>query len=249
MNGRPFSVIAPYYDILMSDVDYEGWVEYIAELLPEYSQKELKILDIACGTGVCAVLFRRAGHDVVALDSSPQMLERARERFRRERAEIEVLEEDMRRFSLPEKVDLVTCLFDSMNNLTEEVDLERCFRCVIDVLTESGSFIFDMNTEYGLSTFWGDRTVVKEECGVTSIWRNKWDNSRKMAVLNLTLFVKEDDNSYKKLDEVHEEKGHSSSTVREVLRRVGFSEVCMYKHLTTERPSRHTGRIMYKARK
>jgi len=246
MKSPPFTVIAPYYDTLMADVDYEDWVEYIARLYPVYGSRRLRILDMACGTGTCAALFSKAGHDVVALDSSSQMLGVARKRFASERVKVEVVHEDMRSFEIKEKVDLATCLFDSINNITSENDLSSCFRCVLETLNDSGVFIFDINTEYGLSTFWGDKTVVREDGHVFSIWRNKWDSRRRLAVLNLTLFVKEDD-IYRRIDEVHEEKGYSGKDVLSVLQEVGFREVSMFKHLTTERPSKVTGRIMFKA--
>ena len=248
MKSPPFSVIGPYYDTLMADVDYEDWVEYIAKLYPEYSNRSLKILDIACGTGVCAVLYGKAGHRVTALDSSGQMLEVARRRFAAEGVAGEVIEEDMRNFRLTEKVDLVTCLFDSINNLTDETELASCFGCVFESLADSGVFIFDINTEYGLSTFWGNKTVVREDGHVLSIWRNKWDPRRRMAVLNLTLFVKEGD-GYRRIDEIHHERGYSGKEISAALRRAGFTEVSMFRHLTTDKPSKVTGRIMFKARK
>lgn len=249
MKSRPFSVIAPYYDILMKDIRYDEWVEYIAELYPDYADRRLRILDIACGTGVCAVLFRKAGHGVVALDSSEQMLEVARQRFAKEQMDIEVLRADMSDFSIEGKVDLVTCLFDSMNNLLDEGELESCFRCVADSLNESGLFIFDMNTEFGLSTLWGDKTTVKEEGPVLSIWRNSWDPRRKLATLDLTLFVCENDVDEKstRIDEVHLEKSYPVKLVAALLRRAGLSDVSIYRHLTTKKASRATGRIMVKA--
>lgn len=251
MKSRPFSAIAPYYDILMVDIQYEEWVEYIAGLHPDYADRRLRILDIACGTGVCAVLFGKAGHDVVALDSSEQMLEVARQRFTKEQMDIEVLQADMSDFSIEGKVDLVTCLFDSVNNLLEEDELESCFRCVADSLKESGLFIFDMNTEFGLSTLWGDKTIVKEEGPVLSIWRNTWDPRRNLATLDLTLFVSENDISdrFTRIDEVHVERSYSLKFVAALLRRAGLTDVSMYKHLTTEKATRTTGRMMVKAGK
>ncbi|MFQ5906480.1 MAG: class I SAM-dependent DNA methyltransferase, partial [bacterium] len=221
MRFPPFSAIAPYYDILMSDVAYDEWVDYIAGLCPEYRGEKLRILDMACGTGVCAVLFRRAGHEVIVLDSSAQMLDVARKRFARENVDIEILEKDMRQFSIEGKVDLVTCLFDSVNNLTEEDDLDSCFRCVAHALKDSGLFIFDMNTDFGLSTFWGNRTIVKEKNPVLSIWRNSWDQKRRLATLDLTLFIREND-VYRRVNEVHVERGYSGRMIAAMLRRAGF---------------------------
>jgi SAM-dependent methyltransferase len=248
MKSPAFSDIAPYYDTLMADVDYEGWVEYIAKLYPDYGRRRLRILDMACGTGVCSVLYSKAGHDVIALDSSSQMLDVARNRFVDEAIHTQVVQSDMCSFELEQKVDMVTCLFDSINNLTSENELASCFACVFESLLDSGIFIFDMNTEYGLSTFWGDKTVVREDEHVFSIWRNRWDPRKKLAVLNLTLFVREQD-VYRRIDEVHREKGYTAKEVSSVLRKVGFGEVSMFRHLTTERPSSVTGRIMFKARK
>ena len=50
-----------------------------------------RVLDACCGTGDLAIAARRAGADVVGLDFSPRMLERAR----RKEAEIEWIEGDL----------------------------------------------------------------------------------------------------------------------------------------------------------
>ena len=47
-----YQKFAQVYDLLMADVDYEGWATYIQELFSYYGSKPKTIIDLACGTGI-----------------------------------------------------------------------------------------------------------------------------------------------------------------------------------------------------
>jgi SAM-dependent methyltransferase len=149
----------------------------------------------------------------------------------------------MEAFSLPCAVDLVTCLYDSLNYLLSEGTLKDAFRCVRRSLNPGGAFIFDMNTEYGLSTYWGDRLVVKDNPGLTSIWRNHYDSRRRIASLRLTLFVPRG-SLYARIDEEHRERGYTPREVDSLLAESGFSQRFLYRHRTFDAPDAQTGRVM-----
>jgi len=53
----------------------------------------------------------------------------------------------MRRIASSEIYDLVTCTYDSVNYLTEPVDLRALFSSVAGRLSPGGVFVFDSNTE------------------------------------------------------------------------------------------------------
>ena len=49
----------------------------------------MKVLDVACGTGVVAITAARTGAAVTALDLTPQLLERAKENARLAQVHVE----------------------------------------------------------------------------------------------------------------------------------------------------------------
>ncbi|MEW6686653.1 MAG: class I SAM-dependent methyltransferase [Candidatus Edwardsbacteria bacterium] len=188
---HPFTQIPPIYDRLMSDIPYDKWVEYIEQILKQLSCKPKKILDLACGTGTVAFLLIKRGYKVVGVDSSEGMLNEAERKSKNEKLPLDLIHSEMQNFRLREKVELAICLFDSLNYLLKEKDLENTFWCVFEVLTSDGIFIFDMNTEYGLSSYWGENIYVKEQSGLFSVWQNRYDQKSGIATLRITIFAEE----------------------------------------------------------
>jgi len=75
-----------------------------------------RVLDVACGSGNAAIAAaRRSWGDVVGVDFVPALLERARERARAERLEIEFVEGDAAELPFGDaEFDVVTSVFGAM---------------------------------------------------------------------------------------------------------------------------------------
>ena len=58
----PFNKIARYYDLIYKDKNYDDEVNYIDNLLEKYLKSEKKILELGCGTGKHALLFKKKGY-------------------------------------------------------------------------------------------------------------------------------------------------------------------------------------------
>jgi len=80
------------------------WAAALASLLPP-----LDVADFGCGTGVLTVEMARWARKVTAIDANADVLEKARERARRENAKnVTFVREDLHHLSLPGgKIDLV----------------------------------------------------------------------------------------------------------------------------------------------
>ncbi len=244
----PFTGIAPYYDALMWDIDYQGWIDYTLRLCEKFSLKPKKVLDLACGTGTCCLILAEKGYEVFGLDESEEMLRVAEKKVEARNVAARFAKADMRSFSFEEQVDLVTCIFDSINYIVDEQELVSCFKSVNSALSSPGLFIFDMNTEYGLSTFWAGSTMVRDEKGVFSVWRNSYDSDTKIARLDLTLFAGEGE-AYRRVDEVHLERSYSLDQLKSCLREAEFDKSYFYHHLTFSKPARTSKRVMVVAKK
>lgn len=248
VSGRPYSQIAPVYDALMDEVDYEGWASYVTELLSSHGiTPPARVLDLACGTGTATLLLAERGFTMTGLDISDEMLAVARAKVEAKYIKIDWRNGDMRNFSLEGEVDAATCLFDSVNYLTDESELTGCFQSVRRALRPGGLLIFDMNTIHALSNNWGNGIKVRQDGDVHSIWRSSYRPCDRTAVMELTVFRPDGSGGYRKLREVHEERGYEMPEITDFLKQSGFGEVRIFKHGTHEPPATDTGRVMITA--
>lgn len=233
-----FSTIGKVYDILMSDVPYPRWVNYLEEIFRRMNHTPRRILDLGCGTATPTGILHVRGYSVVGLDSSRNMLDTAKEKVK---GAFPLLQGDFR--DLPFRDGSFTTafsMFDSINNLLIPEDLQRAFREVFRILTPGGLFTFDVNTPWVLEHFWGDDEKVKEIGQTISIWRTQYDPGKKRSHLWITVFVPTSiPGVYERIDEVHTEQGYDLPELREHLREAGFRNVHMFRHLSF-RPARST---------
>lgn len=100
---------AEYYDVLYGFKDYDAAVAMLRAVLDEVAPAAHTLLDVACGTGLHLERLRRR-YDVQGLDINPKMLEIARRRC----PDVAFHQADMADFDLPDRFDVVTCLFSSI---------------------------------------------------------------------------------------------------------------------------------------
>jgi SAM-dependent methyltransferase len=107
-----FSASAELYDLIYSGFkDYPAEAAQVAALIRAAHPGARTVLDAACGTGEHArLLTSEHGLAVDGLDLDPAFVRIAREKL----PVAEVYEGDMTSFELPERYDVVLCLFSSI---------------------------------------------------------------------------------------------------------------------------------------
>ena len=118
-----YEAFARLYDIFMSDIDYDSWCGYIHGLLQEYGVDDGLVLELGCGTGSLTERLAALGYDMIGVDNSPEMLQKAMEKKAQSGLDILYLLQDMREFELYGTVRAVVSICDSMNYLTEPEEL------------------------------------------------------------------------------------------------------------------------------
>ncbi len=246
--NRAFTAIAPYYDTLMSFINYPSWVSYIETILKLNSINDKTILDLACGTGVCLELWWEKGYTVLGLDKSMEMLEVCRRRFSElSDGTVHLINGDMRNFAFAKKFPITTCLYDSLNYLLSEEELLRCFRNVYEILAINGIFVFDMNTIHCLRDEWGNSTFDRRDGNVHSVWTNSYDPTSGISCLRITLNIREN-GTVAIVREAHQERAYPLATLADLLSDVGFT-FSLYRHLSFKPAEESDLRIMGVARK
>ncbi|MEO0262506.1 MAG: class I SAM-dependent methyltransferase [candidate division WOR-3 bacterium] len=242
-----FDKIAPYYDILMQNIDYKGWAQYFIKICELFNVYPKKILDIACGTGSEILYLSEMGFNITGIDISEKMLEIAKEKLK-DRKNVRFFKMDMRDLNLYEKYDAVFSFFDSMNYILNIDDMEKCFKGVYNVLKDGGIFIFDMNTYYSLKEIWDNSTTIKETGNIYSIWKNEWNEEERISTLKLLLNVKEKDKSFL-IEEIHKERAYFPDEIENLLKKVFFKKVYFFDFKTFSEINETTIRMVVVALK
>lgn len=242
---RAYSDFADVYDELMDNVPYAAWCENIAALIEEYgisrpvdsdgicreepcgeeallkSERNL-VLDLGCGTGTLTQLLRRKGYDMIGVDNSPEMLGIAMEKNAEGGSGILYLLQDMRELELYSTVGTVLSVCDCLNYLLEEEDLLRVFRLVNNYLYPGGLFLFDFNTIYKYSQVIGDTVIAENREDCSFIWENYYHEQEEINEYDLTVFVQEEGERFRRFTENHLQRGYTPDTMCRLVEQAGM---------------------------
>ena len=215
--------LARYYDHLFEyDVPFRRARRRILDpLLP----KVRSACDLACGTGTQALALASRGIQTFAIDLSPTMCQLAREKARTPRAKpkFRVIRADMRDFSLPQSVDLVTCEYDALNHVPDKADLHHVLARVASALEPGGYFAFDVNNRLSFERIWSHTWFIeKDPVAVTMHGDHEPGSDR--AWIELEWFVREG-KLWKRHHERVEEVCWSEKEMREALAAAGFDRL------------------------
>ena len=243
-----YTSFARVYDTFMDNIPYEEWGKYLTALLEEYNVTDGLVLDLGCGTGTMTELLAAKGYDMIGVDYSEDMLEIAMEKREISGHDILYLLQDMREFELYGTVGAVISICDSVNYITEEEDLEEVFRLVNNYLDPKGVFIFDFKTLYNYQTILGDRTIAekREECSF--IWDNYYYEEEKINEYELTLFIQDEGDLYRKFEEIHYQKAYTLEEMIRLVKASGLEFVAAYDAFTKNAPDEKSERIYIVAR-
>ncbi|MCC8043251.1 MAG: class I SAM-dependent methyltransferase [Oscillospiraceae bacterium] len=78
-----YSSFAYFYDILTQNIDYSRRALYFDSLIKLHGGNKGLLLDLACGTGSLSEEMAKLGYDVIAVDSSVEMLSAAMSKRRK----------------------------------------------------------------------------------------------------------------------------------------------------------------------
>ncbi len=105
--------------------------------------KSTRILDIGCGTGRHSIELAKRGYNVVGVDLSESLLERAREKAREQNLQIMFQKNDARMLTFSNTFDLVIMLCEGAFPLMETDEMNfKILQNAANALKPDGKFIF-----------------------------------------------------------------------------------------------------------
>ena len=210
------------YDRFMDETPYEEWCQFVVGRLKQDQITDGILLDLGCGTGSMTELLAKQGYDMIGVDLSDSMLDIAMEKRAQSGQNILYLQQDMREFELYGTVRAVICLCDSLNYLLEEDDLLTTFKLVNNYLDPNGLFIFDFNTVYKYETVIGDSTIAENREDCSFIWENYYTTEDQINEYDLTIFVKQQKDLFRKFTETHLQRGYTLETMKRLVEQSGL---------------------------
>lgn len=226
---------AGVYDELMDNIPYGQWGERLDVLIRKYGVSSPKrdaegvldsernlVVDLGCGTGTLAELMYAKGYDMIGVDSSEAMLNIAMEKKSRSGSEILYLQQDMRELELYSTVGTVFSVCDSLNYILEEEELLAVFSLVHTYLFPGGIFIFDFNTDYKYREVIGDTTIAENREDCSFIWENFYDPEEEINEYDLTVFVREEGERFRRFTETHLQRGYTVEQMTGLVQKAGM---------------------------
>lgn len=235
---------ADVYDLFMDETPYEEWGAFIVKSLQERGIRSGIVLDLCCGTGTLTEYLAGKGYDMIGVDNSYDMLDKAMQKRERSGSDILYLCQDMREFELYGTVAAVISICDSINYVTDLEELIKVFSLVNNYLDPEGLFLFDFNTDYKYRETIGDSVIAENREEGSFIWENCYDEESKINEYDLTVFKKIEENGlFERTEEVHFQRGYTLSEMKEALEKAGMVFECAMDADTRKEVTEESGRI------
>lgn len=127
---------------------YDEWSAHMTEDVGFYvelaCEAEGPLVELAVGNGRVAIpVARAAGRPVIGIDTSPSMLEQARERAAKGGVQLDLRQADMRDLALDQPAALIYCPFRALLHLPTWADRRRTFERVAASLRPGGRFAWN----------------------------------------------------------------------------------------------------------
>jgi SAM-dependent methyltransferase len=226
------------YDLDWNDFSPK-YVSLINKILEKHGIEQAKILDLACGTGILALILAENGHYIRGIDISPQMIEIARNKAT-VIPDTAFQVQDMTKFWADDAFDLVTCIFDSINYVLEPAALLSMFNHVYSALNLCGFFLFDSNTHREYKKYYevGIARVLGEERFTQTF---AYDKNKREATTTFEF--------YDGAVEVHKQRPYGLSVLKPLLKKAGFKISHIFSASEKRKYGISTGRLVCLAQK
>ena len=242
-----YDALASSYDGLMADGSYRKRADWLERLFRKSRIPVHSVLDLACGTGTIACLLAQRGYEVIGADISEEMLTVAAQKSMAMEHPPFFIRQKMQRLRLPQPVDAVVCLLDSLNYLDDPADCQKALVRVFENLTPGGVFLFDINTPEKLRALDG-QVFLDENEDSYCVWRAEFDREENRCYYGIDLFRRAG-KLWQRSFEQHCEYAYEPQTLCRWLEEAGFTRVEQFGDCRLSVPAKGEQRIYFAAYK
>lgn len=232
--------LARWYDQLTQDVPYADFADFYEAEFQRCGGEFRLLLDLCCGTGTLTYEMAQRGYDMIAADSSTDMLMQAQSKARTLDTSPLFLLQRADELDLYGTVDAAYSSLDSINYIPAKY-LSEVFRRLRLFIRPGGVFIFDIRTPEWLRAMNGN-VLVDENDDVLCLWRADYDETLNALVYGMDIFSRTG-SLWSRSGEEHIEYVHEPEMLKTLLEKAGFSDV----RFRVDCPQGNSGRIFITA--
>tara|TARA_Y100000310_G_scaffold345821_1_gene470510 strand:- start:19060 stop:19785 length:726 start_codon:yes stop_codon:yes gene_type:complete len=207
---------------LIYDAAIDPSTSFLSFLQRFLGKKKLKVLDIGCGTGKYSLPLAKAGHNVLGVDSSKEMLTVARKNANKEKVKIKFRQGDARNLNVGNDFDLVVSC-DCLNHFLEKKELTEVFESAFKTLGKRGKFVFQLCTRKYFEN------MNKEESYAGRVGKNffVWEDIfyEDISEINISIFLDKGNNLFKRIEGTVLQRAYPKSYIAGALKKAGFEKV------------------------
>ncbi len=200
-----YDLIAPFYDAEHAHFreDLDMYLNY-AELSGG------AILELACGSGRALLPLAHEGYEVIGVDSSPRMLELARQRIQHEKltGRCTLVEQDMRTLTLGRKFRMAFVALGSFAHLVNRRDQKQALAAIRSHLSTGATFLLDISN--------ADARYM-EELGSHMLHQGTWRNDDGTFLSHFVSPANATDRHLLELTHFYDQQSQSSSVQRTIV--------------------------------
>lgn len=224
--AEAYDALAPFYDRFTAHHDYELWTSGLLRLARAHGFSGRRVLDAGCGTGKSFLPLLHRGLELTACDQSPAMLDLAAAKAA---GRVPLHCCDLRALDPIGEFDLITCLDDVANYLTDPEHLAAALACLAGNLRPGGLLVFDANTIATYRGFFRETAAIEEQ-RLLMVWRGLVDDGfgpGDLARAVLDIFS-EKQGAWSRTTSRHEQRHHPRKTIERCVESAGMRCVAVY---------------------
>ena len=134
---------------------------------------------------------------------------------------------------------------DSLNYILYKKDVKKLFKNVHNYLNPGGLFIFDINTPYKFKNIFKNNVFYDVSDEITYIWQNSYDPATGICTFDLTFFVRESGELYRRLEEEQQQRAWSFEEIKAALGESGLKLIDILEQYTLNPPDEKSERCFF----
>jgi len=242
----PYSKLALIYDDVMSHVDYKEWANYVSKIIRKWQPKCHSILDISCGTGRFLLSLTSNKIERIGFDMSFEMVKIANQKVNTNGTYISFYQGNMVNFYLRKKIDVIVCLYDSINYLNDFKYWQQLLNNVSTVLGVGGLFVFDVCTENNSLRYFNNYSERNVGIDYEYIRLSNYDKKNKIHENKFLINFDNDENEYV---EIHRQKIFLLREILEFIQSTELKLLGYFDDFTFNRASEDSLRVHFVLKK
>ena len=243
--GASYHHFAIAYDELMSEAPYEKWLAFFEAKTKALAGSVENVLDVGCGTGILAIQLAGKGFRVVGVDLSENMLAIATGKALEQNIDVTFIEQDMRDLQLGQTFSVITAFCDVINYLKTFEDVEQTFRSIYEHLDHGGLFLFDVHSVYKIDYVFNGASFCAADDELSYIWECYEGPVEHSVDHELSFFVLENSDLYRRFDEVHHQRTFERDEYVQALEKSGFTLISVEGDFNEGEPDERAERLFF----